>query len=118
MSDVEQIAESAIAFVAASGDVWMQMRARSKMWGVWVCDKGGWFRGRGAVARIRVGGSVLVGHFFVGLEVAPEFCYAPVGIVVFHIHRQAVQLSWWRHGLLRKSVLCYRVLLESALMGG
>jgi hypothetical protein len=29
MSDVEEIAEPAIAFVAASGDVWMQVRARS-----------------------------------------------------------------------------------------
>jgi hypothetical protein len=87
------------------------------VWRVWIRNES-WFRGRGAVARIGIGGSVLVGHFFIGLEVAPEFCYAAVGIVVFHVHCQAVQLSWWRHGCPRKSVGCYRVLLESALMGG
>jgi hypothetical protein len=70
------------------------------MWRVWVCDEGVGFRGSGAVARIRIGTSVLAGHFFVGLKVAPKFCYAAVGIVVFHVHCQAVQLSWWRHGCL------------------
>jgi hypothetical protein len=105
--DVEQIAEPAIAFVTASGDVWMQMWAGSQVWRVWVCDEGGWFRGCGAVARIRIGGSVLVGHFFVGLKVAPEFCYAAVGIVVFHVHCQAVQLSWWRHGCSGEKKECW-----------
>lgn len=92
MRDGKQIAEAATtAFFSACCDVRMQARARSQVWRVWACDEGHWFRSRGAVARIRVGSAValvvLAGHFFVGLEIAPEFCYAAVGIVVLHVHR-------------------------------
>jgi ribosome recycling factor len=94
MRDAEQIAEAAaMAFVCACRDVRMEVRAGRQMWRVRICDEGCWFRGRGAVARIRVGRSVLIGHFFVGLEVAPKLCYAAIGIVILHVHRQTVQLS-------------------------
>ena len=87
MGDAEQIAEAAaMAFVCACRDVRMEVRAGRQMWRVRICDEGCWFRGRGAVARIRIGRSVLVGHFFVSLEVAPKVCYAAVGIVILHVH--------------------------------